>query len=552
MPNKFSGKLTDKKGNGLEGVNVTITGKGIPSGTKTTTNRNGDWTISINNSIDNKDVTVIFSKKGLETRKITNPKETEVINTYIDPLLGGTLDLQEFYPSGKWKITSLSQENQDIVNQELEDLYTFIKDNPASTEINVTASESRVPNSDREEGSNRNFSEPGSLAQARATELIKYVTDFLNKRRKEDQNPLPIEAMPKINPVNINQVGGPDWNPDDPTLEQEKQNEGVSNAALLNRFKTHQFARLEIKLTTNPKCSWVTINDDNNKSGAFVSKNSNTYSTIDFDPAVVPDIFIVKALDANGNKILKQTDVFYQRDNKDAYGDLITWGLLAFYSQDKKAPANPFAWKDNEDLNINLLQKGTISLEEGFDRILNVMREEFTTVKFLDKKTGDLKLRSSSGTIYYNFNLMLIDAFSKVKTITDPLKQELNNAINAAYAKKDADRNAEEKKLAALKNSNGSILLTTAYYDTLKARVNSKYGIPDPSKITNEKKQQLKNDMKEHIFKNDTLTYYVVKQVDYYSFKFKDNNIPEYTDFQFKGIQGVYFGGSSYRYRLCY
>lgn len=526
MPNKFSGRLTDTIGNPISDVKVTITGTGIPNGTSTTTNKNGTWSISIKNDIDNKDVTVIFSKKGLETKQIKNPNATAQINAYIDPILGGTLDLAEFYPSGKWKVTSLSSENQEIVKQELEDLYFFIKDNPASTIITITASESKVPNNDNEEGSNKDFKKPGSLAKARAEDLQKYVIEFLNKKYKEDPNAIPPEARPEITLGQIDQVGGPEWNPNDPTLKQEAQDEGVNNPALLNKFKQHQFAKLKVE--TNQKCSWSEVKEGS-ISGKFQTKNSALYTVIDFDPAVVPDIFIVESFDANGNKFLKQTDTFYQRNDKNSYGDLVTWGLLAFYSQDRKAEGNQFAWgnmTENEGLNLNKLQKGQISFEEGFNKIFNDMVSEFTEITNKDGKP-----KGSSGTIYYNFNALFQNKIQNDPDEINVIKEELDNQAKAKkYNPGSQDYNNLKKTILA-----------------------SKRGFGDPSKTTDVQKSKIKNDMKKYIFNNsDILTYYIVKKELYYSYNFKENNIPPNTDFRFKGIQGVFFGGSAYRYRMCY
>jgi hypothetical protein len=141
MPNKFEGQVQDNFDRKLKDVKVTLTGTGIPLNTFTKTDENGKWIILLKQSIESKDVTVTFTKLGLESRQVTNPQPTEVLNGYIDPEKGGTLDLKGLYKSGTYLVSSLSIESKEVLNQELEDLFQFIKNHPSNTKITITSSE---------------------------------------------------------------------------------------------------------------------------------------------------------------------------------------------------------------------------------------------------------------------------------------------------------------------------------------------------------------------------------------------------------------------------
>lgn len=208
MPNQFKGQVVDSQGNKIEGVKITITGIDVPANTTTLTDVNGDWLITIKTAVDPKDITITFSKPGLETTSIKNPQQTAVLPGYIDPEKGGILDLAGGYPSGKYKVTSLPQELQDIINKEIEDIYTFAKNNPNNIKLEIESSESQVPNTDNE-GTNKDFTIPGSLAEARAQDLEKYVNDKLNTLYASEINPT--FPKPVVMLGSINRIGDVTW-----------------------------------------------------------------------------------------------------------------------------------------------------------------------------------------------------------------------------------------------------------------------------------------------------------------------------------------------------
>jgi len=240
MPNQFRGQVVDTPGGKkLGGVKVTIIGPEIPPNTSTTTDANGNWLITIKTDVDPKDITVTFSKPGLETTSIKNPQQTATLPGYIDPEIGGVLDLAGDYPSGKYKVTSLSQEIQDVINKEINDAYSFATTNIGNFILEIESSESQVPNADNE-GTNKNFNKPGSLAEARALELEKYINDKINTLYAKETNPS--FQKPTVRLGNINRVGNEKWDEVD------------ANA---NKYTKDQYTRVKADFInkTSDKCS---------------------------------------------------------------------------------------------------------------------------------------------------------------------------------------------------------------------------------------------------------------------------------------------------------
>ena len=280
MPNRFEGQVQDNFDRKLKDVKVTLTGTGIPPGTFTKTDENGKWVIILKQSIESKDVTVSFTKSGMESKQVTNPQPTEVLNGFIDPEKGGTLDLKGLYESGTYLVSSLSNESKEVLNQELEDLFQFIKNHPGNTKITITSSESQVTNSDNETGDGVNRTNefrrtPGSLAKARAEALQKYVNTFLDTKYTENPN-LDRSGRPTIEFGEIDRQGNEPWerfftpdpkNPNnliqtenpkviadnDKALKEYNANPAnvdnkISRTADLPKYKNDQYTRITVEL----------------------------------------------------------------------------------------------------------------------------------------------------------------------------------------------------------------------------------------------------------------------------------------------------------------
>ncbi len=329
MANQFKGQVFTTSGDKLESVKVTITGTGVET-TTTETDANGNWVATIEADVDPKNITVSFSKPGLETTSIKNPQQTSTLSGYIDPVKGGILDLAGKYPSGKWKVSSLPQDIQDTINKEVEDAYNFAKANQGNFVLEIESSESRVPNNDNE-GTGRNFDEPGSLAKARALDLEKYVNDKINALYASELNATfqkPIVILAKID-----NVGGGPWDKID------------ANA---KKYTDYQYTRLKANLI-NP-CKWINI-QNTTQAGEFNPIPGIGAPNIELDAAVAPDVFIIRSKTPNGTYIEKQTPTFIQRP--DTVADPISWGILAYMSDIANNSLNRY---------ISPLQKRTIDI----------------------------------------------------------------------------------------------------------------------------------------------------------------------------------------------
>ena len=281
----FSGTCRDSLGNALPGVNVEVRIGGFRA--SDTSKDDGFFNVQVDTKSEvprqlfpnpattpssyynQKDVLLatqsilfIFSRPGKETRTIVDPKlgkgsdkTSFTLNpefkTYIDPKYGGILDLKGLYKSGKWKITSIAQgDKQTIIDENIKNVHEFIKNNSRNTKLTIKSSESRVTNSDNEEGSKRDFSKVGSLALARAENLKEYIIKYLQELSQNDPN----FEMPNIiieKPIQ-GQVPWPDTDKNKKIIAEQKpvDDEGkpITNPANLQRYTDDQWVKLYAEL----------------------------------------------------------------------------------------------------------------------------------------------------------------------------------------------------------------------------------------------------------------------------------------------------------------
>jgi hypothetical protein len=259
--NKFTGTLTYSDKTPAPNAKVKLTVSGSSSiNESTTTDNDGNWSISLKEDVNPKDVTILFSKSGYKSKQVTNPEPTEFFEELIDPKTGGSLKLQSLFGSGKWKVESLSGEDKDVLDHELEDLFQFIKSTtPQNVQIKIRSSESQVPNADRE-NTGKDFREPGSLAKARGESLKKYIEEEINKKINNDTG---IQNKENYRPIfnytedDITRVGDKLWERGNPQVQAEndllKQQEGVSNSADLSKYKKDQYVAVDVTLINTQK-----------------------------------------------------------------------------------------------------------------------------------------------------------------------------------------------------------------------------------------------------------------------------------------------------------
>jgi hypothetical protein len=168
MPSQFNGKVLLDNGMPLNRLNIEIDYPGrIGDRIITTTNNIGEWNITLDVDINPEDVTVRFYGPGYETKIVKNPQLTEVLKGFIDPIKGGTLDLTGKYENGKYQFTDLSNENQNLIYQEIKDIWKFVTDNYGNYTLTIDATETPT----EKEDVNIQYQLPGLLAEARADEI---------------------------------------------------------------------------------------------------------------------------------------------------------------------------------------------------------------------------------------------------------------------------------------------------------------------------------------------------------------------------------------------
>jgi hypothetical protein len=252
--NKFSGTLYYADSKPVPNANVIVTVNKTSIKESTVTDTNGKWDISLKEDVDPKDIKILFSKSGYQSKQVNGPIQTATLEGFIDPIKGGTLNLQSLFASGKYKVESLSGEDKEVLDHELEDLFQFIKKNQGNVQIKIRSSESKVTNADNE-GTGKDFSQPGSLAKERGLTLQKYIEDELNKKINSDtsiQNPDNFKPIFNYTESDISRVGDQPWEKNNPDVAAENkvlvEQEGVDKSSNLSKYKKDQYVAVDVTL----------------------------------------------------------------------------------------------------------------------------------------------------------------------------------------------------------------------------------------------------------------------------------------------------------------
>jgi hypothetical protein len=309
---RFTGQIVDENGKNLEGVTVTLSWGIINK--KTTTNKNGYYNIILPNIIDSTKTSLTYTKEGRTLKNIKNPQPTSTYTPsgepQIDDFYGGKLNLNNSFDSGKYLISSLKVQDRDILDFELYHLKEFIKSNPGNYNIFIKASESKVPNNDREEfledGSpNPNWAGPEGefrpegkleskvLSQKRFNSLKKYIEEAF----KEEGIPAPIIKSEVI-------ISGPDYNSGD-----KKED-----------FKQYQYSTLNANLL-QVNCKTREVNRGKKFEGDKILYKPPGATKITLDAFQFPDRFGI-----NG----KYLDYYTQSPN--AIGSVTSWEFIVYLS----------------------------------------------------------------------------------------------------------------------------------------------------------------------------------------------------------------------------
>jgi hypothetical protein len=328
---RFTGQIVDGNGKNLEGAKVTLNGENITK--KTTTNKNGYYTIIVPNDIDSTKTTLTYSKEGLTLKTIKNPQPTSTfippLQSQIDDFYGGKLNLNNSFTSGKYLITSLTEQDINNLDFELFHLKEFIKTNPKNYNIYIVASESRIPNYDREEfledgspndkwaGPEGEFRSEGKLQSKelsikRFNSLKKYIEDSF----KEEGLDIPTISSKYL-------IGTEEYNP--PTLKSNATPEEIKEherklVEYKNKFVKDQYVNLNVTLV-QASCKTRSVDLGDKKSTDTLLLKPPLATKITLDAFAVPDRFGI-----NG----KFQDYYTQ--NPSAPGNLLTWEFIVYLS----------------------------------------------------------------------------------------------------------------------------------------------------------------------------------------------------------------------------
>lgn len=310
MAQRFTGTILTDNGKKLDGARVVLKLNGTII-QKTITDKNGTFNITTSNDIDPSGATIIISKENYILYSISNPQPTGLYippRTLINPIYGGSINLNNSFDAGKYLISSLKSKDQEILYWELFNIQEFIKENPDNYEIVIVASESKVPNYDREEfladgvtpnpnwaGPTNTFKTPElsakTLSEKRYNSLKTYIENFFKEK----------SSTPPSVKSNII-VSGPDYK------------SGVDD---INNFKQYQYVRLEARLIT-ANCKTQQISDQSKSIDLPLIKPPGATRII-LDAKEYPDRFGIN----------KKLNNFYTL-NASTPGGVEAWGFIVY------------------------------------------------------------------------------------------------------------------------------------------------------------------------------------------------------------------------------
>ena len=330
MAQRFTGTIYTNDGKKLDGARVVLKLNGTII-QKTITDKNGTFNITTSNDIDPSGATIIVSKENYILYSISNPQPTGTYfppRTIINPVYGGLIDLKNSFDAGKYLISSLNPKDQERLYWELFNVQEFVKNNQgpildtpgtprtSNYEIVIVASESQVPNYDREEflengDINTNWAGPPNTNTFKTPELI---AKTLSEKRSNSLKTY-INNFFKENgltPPNITsdiRVGDLVYNPDD-----KKQD--------IKNFIPDQYVRLEARLIT-ATCQYTEISENLKSTNLTLIKPPNS-TTLTVDAKYFPDRFGI-----NG-KLNNYYTINYDVPFIDAWGFIVYLKLLLF------------------------------------------------------------------------------------------------------------------------------------------------------------------------------------------------------------------------------
>lgn len=370
MANLYTGKLVGNDGKALSDTKITLKSGDSTKSYTTTTDKNGNFKLIAPDSIDTQNTTLTFSKDKYTLYSIKNPQPTgtfDIIDSEINPLTGGRLKLQGQYDSGKYLFSSLPLSKQEKLSWELYNAVLFISNYPGNHNVIITASESQVPNYDREEfledgvtlntkwagpdGERRSEGKLGSgkLSELRALNLKKYIEDIFTSYGKPiptTSGSLTITTKTKIGETAFTSGS----RADDP------------------KYLAEQYVEIQVAFK-QPPCVPIIIEEERGGFGKIKTIQKPPGSkTITIDAFQYPDRFGID------NNLLR-----YYIQNPETKGNIKSWRFIVYLG-------NYSSGTPKED---NTLDKPELILIEDLRKILlEDYKLKTTTVTPEDKEKG--------------------------------------------------------------------------------------------------------------------------------------------------------------------
>jgi hypothetical protein len=418
MANLYTGKLIGNDGKALPETKITLKSGDFTQ--SSITDKNGDFKIIAPDSIDTQNTTLTFSKDKYTLYSIKNPQLTgdfDIIDSVINPLLGGRLKLQGQFDSGKYIFSSLSPSVQEKLNWELYNTVLFISNYPGNHNVIITASESQVPNYDREEflengeinskwagpeGERRPDGklEAGKLSELRASNLKKYVENaftLYGKPIPPDKGSLTITTDTKIGKT------------------------AFISGSLANdpKYLAEQYVEIQV-VFKQPPCVPITIQEEKGGFGKIKTIQKPPGSkTITIDAFQYPDRFGID------NNLLR-----YYIQNPTTEGNIKSWRFIVYLGNYSSIP-KPDNTLDKPELILKEdLRK--ILLEDYKIKIINAENKETTHPDIIRIKSQlrEFVIRQRKATKGEFDNTSDVDILNWLFGGTDSLGRYIESIVN--------------------------------------------------------------------------------------------------------------------------
>jgi hypothetical protein len=394
MPQRFTGTIYTSGGKKLDGAKVVLKSGSFSQGT--TTDINGTFNILTSNDIASSGSTITVSKENYILYSISNPQPTGAYfppKTQIDPTYGGIINLSNTFEAGKYLISSLNPKDQERLYWELLNIQEFVKANSNNYELVIVASESQVPNYDREEfledgvTPNTNWAGPPNTNTFKTPELI---AKKLSEKRSNSLKTY-INNFFKENGLSFPNITS------DVRVGDLVYNQGDD----IKNFIPDQYVKLEARLVA-VNCAPQTKSDTKRSIDLTLIKPPGATRVI-LDAKEFPDRFGVNVGNKNKSGEIIKANPYYSL-NPSTPGGVEAWGFITYLSL---LLFNKYILKNDKDLiktKVTPSQIRTIMESNDIKGISTLIKEQLEGFIYLFEanlqgETTASTIKSSIGSI---------------------------------------------------------------------------------------------------------------------------------------------------------